>query len=365
MGKTINKITYLTSAGAYEIDTDLYVPVKDGTTATVADGKAGNGSVAVDVKLPDDFDPEYSVDGLDTEVVNGVLTYKNAMPGRYTLTISDKSGKWADIETEFVISTDRTPAYYNNNYSAPAILRKGSAGADDFANYIKNIEKVSVNGKEYAASGKGAVVIIKEDGTIDAANSTVFDGSEPYTVIVSAVGYPELQFSIQKSSTSSNDSDGDSGSGEPAGTSTRGKNSDGSENGSWTKNADGTWHFKKAGSGKDAASEWVFIRNPYAGAGQELNSWFRFDVAGNMMTGWFLDSDGRWYYLNPVSDNTLGRMMTGWKWIAGKDGKLRCYYFEETSNGHRGAMYSNAKTPDGYTVNEEGAWTVDGVVVTR
>ncbi len=365
MGKTINKITYLTSAGAYEIDTDLYVPMKDGTTATVADGKAGNGSVAVDVKLPDDFDPEYSVDGLDTEAANGVLTYKNAMPGRYTLTISDKSGKWADIETEFVISTDRTPAYYNNNYSAPAILRKGSAGADDFANYIKNIEKVSVNGKEYAASGKGAVVIIKEDGTIDAANSTVFDGSEPYTVIVSAVGYPELQFSIQKSSTSSNDSDGDSDSGEPAGTSTRGKNSDGSENGSWTKNADGTWHFKKAGSGKDAASEWVFIRNPYAGAGQELNSWFRFDAAGNMMTGWFLDSDGRWYYLNPVSDNTLGRMMTGWKWIAGKDGKLRCYYFEETSNGHRGAMYSNAKTPDGYTVNEEGAWTVDGVVVTR
>lgn len=39
MGKTIDKITYLTSAGAYEIDTDLYVPMKDGTQAEVADGK--------------------------------------------------------------------------------------------------------------------------------------------------------------------------------------------------------------------------------------------------------------------------------------------------------------------------------------
>ena len=43
MGKTIDKITYLTSAGAYEIDTDLYVPMKDGTQAEVADGKSGNG----------------------------------------------------------------------------------------------------------------------------------------------------------------------------------------------------------------------------------------------------------------------------------------------------------------------------------
>ena len=366
MGKTINKITYLTSVGAYEIDTDLYVPVKDGTTAAVADGKAGNGSVAVDVKLPEGFDPEYTVDGLDTEVANGILTYKNAMPGRYTLTISDKNGKWADIETEFVISTDKTLVYYSNDYSAPAILRRGSTSEAEFANYIKNIEKVTVNGKAYAASGKRAVVIIREDGTIDFANSTVFDGSEPYTIVVSAVGYPDLSFTIKKSSSNSS-SDSDSDSGEPAGstTSKRGTNSDGSVNGSWSKNANGTWRFKKAGSGKDAAFEWVFVRNPYAGAGQELNSWFRFDAEGNMLTGWFLDTDGRWYYLNPVSDNTLGRMMTGWKWIAGKDGELRCYYFEETSNGHCGAMYSNAKTPDGYTVDADGAWTVDGVVVTR
>ena len=58
-------------------------------------------------------------------------------------------------------------------------------------------------------------------------------------------------------------------------------------------------------------------------------------------------------------------MLTGWNWIKGNDGKLRCYYFEETSNGHRGAMYSGTTTPDGYTVDADGAWTVNGIVVTR
>ena len=33
--------------------------MKDGTQAEVADGKSGNGSVAVTVKLPERFDPEY------------------------------------------------------------------------------------------------------------------------------------------------------------------------------------------------------------------------------------------------------------------------------------------------------------------
>ncbi len=86
----------LTSAGAYEIDTDLYVPMKDGTQAEVADGKSGNGSVAVTVKLPEGFDPEYQVKGLETSFAGGALTYTDAMPGKYTLTISDKNKKWAD-----------------------------------------------------------------------------------------------------------------------------------------------------------------------------------------------------------------------------------------------------------------------------
>ena len=367
MGKTIDKITYLTSAGAYEIDTDLYVPMKDGTQAEVADGKSGNGSVAVTVKLPEGFDPEYQITGLKTSFADGALTYTDAMPGKYTLTISDKNEKWADIEADFVLSSDTNPAYYNRNYSVPAVIKKGSADEADFANYLKNITKVSVNGKEYAASGRGAVVIVKKDGTIDLANSSVFDGKEPYTVVVTSTGYPDLTFEIKQVTYDSSDSDSGE-SGEPAGSSSKKKNtsaSDGMTAGSWSQDAAGNWYFKNAANGKNLVSAWAHIENPYAGAGQPKDSWFHFDANGVMQTGWFKDSDGRWYFFNPVSDSTLGRMTTGWNWIKGNDGKLRCYYFEETSNGHRGAMYSGTTTPDGYTVDADGAWTVNGIVVTR
>lgn len=367
MGKTIDKITYLTSAGAYEIDTDLYVPMKDGTQAEVADGKSGNGSVAVTVKLPERFDPEYQVTGLETSFAGGALTYTDAMPGKYTLTISDKNKKWADIEADFVLSSDTNPAYYNRDYSAPAVIKKGSADKADFANYLKNITKVSVNGKEYAASGKGAAVIVKSDGTIDLANSSVFDGKEPYTVVVTSTGYPDLTFEIKQVTYDSSDSDSGE-SGEPAGSSSKKKNtsaSDGMTAGSWSQDAAGNWYFKNVANGKNLVSAWAHIENPYAGAGQPKDSWFHFDANGVMQTGWFKDSDGRWYFFNSVSDSTLGRMTTGWNWIKGNDGKFRCYYFEETSNGHRGAMYSGTTTPDGYTVDADGAWTVNGIVVTR
>ena len=135
--------------------------------------------------------------------------------------------------------------------------------------------------------------------------------------------------------------------------------------GSWSQHAAGNWYFKNAANGKNLVSAWAHIENPYAGAGQPKDSWFHFDANGVMQTGWFKDSDGRWYFFYPVSDSTLGRMMTGWNWIKGNDGKLRCYYFEEISNGHRGAMYSGTTTPDGYTVDADGAWTVNGIVVTR
>lgn len=45
----------------------------------------------------------------------------------------------------------------------------------------------------------------------------------------------------------------------------------------------------------------------------------------------------------------------GWKWIDGK-----CYYFD--ANGY---MLANTTTPDGYTVDGSGAWTVNGVVQTQ
>ena len=52
---------------------------------------------------------------------------------------------------------------------------------------------------------------------------------------------------------------------------------------------------------------------------------------------------------------------SSWQWIDGnQDGIAECYCFDEN-----GWMYENTTTPDGYTVNENGAWTVNNVVQTK
>lgn len=57
-------------------------------------------------------------------------------------------------------------------------------------------------------------------------------------------------------------------------------------------------------------------------------------------------------------------MYTGWHWIKDADGKERCYYFNEVSDGTRGAMKKNV-TVDGYQVNGDGHWAENGTAVTR
>ena len=65
MGQTINKITYYTNAGIYEIPVDIKVPVKFNGSVKVENGKASDGIVSATVEgLPEDYAAEYSVDGL-------------------------------------------------------------------------------------------------------------------------------------------------------------------------------------------------------------------------------------------------------------------------------------------------------------
>lgn len=63
-------------------------------------------------------------------------------------------------------------------------------------------------------------------------------------------------------------------------------------------------------------------------------------------TGWWWTDDNGNY---PVSE---------WRWLDGnQDGIYECYYF-----GSDGYMLSDTTTPDGYTVNTDGAWTINGSV---
>lgn len=65
---------------------------------------------------------------------------------------------------------------------------------------------------------------------------------------------------------------------------------------------------------------------------------------------WKQNEIGYWYQEDNGSYPT-----NSWKWING-----RCYYFD--SNGY---MLASTTTPDGYTVDATGAWTVNGVVQTQ
>ena len=65
---------------------------------------------------------------------------------------------------------------------------------------------------------------------------------------------------------------------------------------------------------------------------------------------WQQDSYGWWYQ---TDDGTY--LNNGWNWVDGK-----CYYFSPD-----GYCLQNTQTPDGYMVDENGAWVIDGIVQTQ
>ena len=87
-----------------------------------------------------------------------------------------------------------------------------------------------------------------------------------------------------------------------------------------------------------------------------------------MTLGWHYDrNDGKWYYLNGVN----GAMMLGWQKIGEEwyylnpENQEPTYQFNAATgkweyvnrNGHPlGSLYVNTVTPDGYHVDEKGAW---------
>ena len=199
MGQHINKVTYYTSKGIYEVPVaDLYVPKKAGQTVKVADAKVSAGEAELTVSnLPTDFSPEYKIAGLDFTVENGKIVFKNAKKGKYTLTVSDKNNNYADMTTTFILSVDSAPASYNNDNENPAMTKNADASDEEFADYIKNITSVSVNGKSYAASGRRAVKVINEDGSLK-TDATPFAEGDTFEIAVTSTGYPEVKFTYTK-----------------------------------------------------------------------------------------------------------------------------------------------------------------------
>ena len=196
MGKTIDSIEYYTTNGLYTIDVnDLYVPVKFAKTedaVKVADADISAGKTAIELNLRDDFDPEYTVEGLNVKVEGNVLTFKadsSINPGKYTLTVKDKNGKYADLKTTFILSTTDMPATYDADNKKLTVAENSNEEA--FNTYIGNITSVNVNGTDYAARGKGSVKIIDKDGTLvtDAAPFKDAAAGTEFQITVTSTGY--------------------------------------------------------------------------------------------------------------------------------------------------------------------------------
>ena len=200
MGQHINAVTYYTDKGIYEVALDsIYVPVKFAHTLTVADADVSKGSTTVKVTgLPKAYQAEYTVLDAEGEVPATIKATKNKITfdkttatGTYTLKITDKSGVYADLSTTFEIKSADVPAAYDEDAKA---LTAAEGKEEQFAAYLAKISAVTVNGTSYAASGRGAVVIV------DAATGAIKTDAKPiaakgvYDVVVKANGYADLAF---------------------------------------------------------------------------------------------------------------------------------------------------------------------------
>ena len=225
VGKTIKNVTYYTSKGIFTLPVEYKVleHVKD-SKANVENAAVSAGKTNFGVALPDDFNAEYAVTDAKGKKVEGfkvteeslasatstyaasytqnkklVISYPNDAENKeYTLTVSDKNNKYAPITTTFELYADTVSAAYNNDAAAPKLVKAEGATAAQFADFIGKIKSVDVNGKEYPATGKGEVKLIKEDGTIDITQAPFAEGSS-FEIKVSATGYKDtLSFTYEK-----------------------------------------------------------------------------------------------------------------------------------------------------------------------
>ena len=150
------------------------------------------------------------------------------------------------------------------------------------------------------------------------------------------------------------------------------------------------WRFNLTNGG--SVTGWAYLTYTYEG--RTKSEWYHFGNNNIMDSGWFLDSNNTWYYLSMNHDGFFGEMVKGWH-HDGQDG--RWYYLDPSSGAMHtnwskiggeyyflnptapaqtwffdnvagrwnygdvnsrpfGSMYQNETTPDGYHVNESGAW---------
>ena len=189
-GQTITDVTFITLNGYSTLSgQNGYLPLKFADSLTVESGKSGKGTVTFDNSS---FPADYKMKGTvaDGFTVSGnTVSYNNAQPGNYTLTVSDEGGKYSDVRGSFTLTTDAIPVKYSDG----KLVAADGASLTDAANYLKNISAVTVGDKRYAAGRRGATIIDSQTGEIKldakSGEENVFDGSGKYKLTVESTGY--------------------------------------------------------------------------------------------------------------------------------------------------------------------------------
>ncbi len=199
-GQTITDVTFITLNGYSTLSgQNGYLPLKFADSLSVESGKSGKGSVTFDNSV---FPADYKMKGTvaDGFTVSGnTVSYNNAQPGNYTLTVSDEGGKYSDVRGSFTLTTDAIPVKYSDG----KLVAADGASLTDAANYLKNISAVTVGEKRYVAGRRGATIIDSQTGEIKldakSGEENVFDGSGKYKLTVESTGYEKkYEFEINE-----------------------------------------------------------------------------------------------------------------------------------------------------------------------
>ncbi len=207
MGKTIKSVAFYTVDGKiYSLDCEQYVPVKFATeNFAVENALADSGSTSVEMKdFPKDYEAEYKITDAKGNELEGAFVKDGKISwtgtpatGKYTLTVSDKSGKYASFSTTFELQTSAMPAAYQA--SNLRVAGADGASAEELSSFLSNVSSVNVNGKNYSASGRGSVAVINSKGFVDLTASpfTGMKAGDTYKISVKATGYAKtLDFEL-------------------------------------------------------------------------------------------------------------------------------------------------------------------------
>lgn len=199
MGKTVTDVQFITADGYVTVDVgNVYIPVKFDGGVSVANTavSAGKADIVKD-GVPADYKADYSVEGLEAQFDGDSFTFENASAGSYTLTVKDANGKYAELSASFQLTTADMPAVYDDEKGA--LTTAEGFTEEDLNNFIKNISSVSVEGKAYSASGRGATKIVGTDGVIIDSAAPFADNKDSYEIEVTATGFEnKLSFTYSK-----------------------------------------------------------------------------------------------------------------------------------------------------------------------